>query len=509
MGSNSPSSASPLLQYQDLDAHDALGPASDTDSNADDRSVSMRDDDGSNEYPPDHEMGNITRVFSSRGSSKPFRSPSEVEDTAMEHATDYKVYKRRFFGLGQLVLLNVVVSWDWLTFSAVSTTASEYFGVTEGAINWMSTGFLFAFSAVSPVVIWTLNKGGTKTAIIITATLILLGNWVRYAGTRANGGNFGVAMFGQILIGFAQPFCLCAPTRFSDQWFSDRGRTSATAFASLANPLGGALGQLIGPILATKADEIPNLVLYIAIISTVASIPALFIPANPPTPPSASAASPKIPLMETITKLSQRVEFWFIFAAFSVYVGLFNSVSSLLNQILSPHNFSETEAGITGGILILVGLISAAIFSPITDRHKHYLWTIKVLVPIIAASYVGLIFAPRASGIIPSYVVAAILGGSSFALLPVTLEFLVEITYPLSIEVGSTACWTGGQILGAIFIIAENALKAPENADPPRNMSRALIFQAVFAAVTVPLPLCVGFFGMNVKRRRLEADQAR
>lgn len=28
-----------------------------------------------------------------------------------EHAT-FKVYKRRFFGLGQLVLLNIIVSWD-------------------------------------------------------------------------------------------------------------------------------------------------------------------------------------------------------------------------------------------------------------------------------------------------------------------------------------------------------------------------------------------------------------
>lgn len=61
--------------------------------------------------------------------------------------------------------------------------------------------------------------------------------------------------------------------------------------------------------------------------------------------------------------------------------------------------------------------------------------------------------------------------------------------------------------MGAIFIIAENALKASENADPPRHMTRALIFQAVFAVATVPLPLCVGLFGMNVRRRRLEADQ--
>lgn len=206
-------------------------------------------------------------------------------------------------------------------------------------------------------------------------------------------------------------------------------------------------------------------------------------------------------------ELSKKIEFWFILVSFSVYVGLFNSVSSLLNQILAPHGFSETEAGITGGILIVVGLLSAAIFSPVTDRHKQYLITIKILVPVIGASYIGLIFASSAPTIIPAYVVAAILGASSFALLPVVLEFLVEITYPLSIEVGSTMCWTGGQILGAIFIIAENALKAPETDDPPRHMTKALIFQAVFAVVIVPLPLCIGLFGMNVRRRRWEADQ--
>ncbi|KAK2734836.1 Major facilitator super domain-containing protein 7, partial [Onygenales sp. PD_40] len=179
---------------------------------------------------------------------------------------EYKVYKRRFFGLAQLVLLNVIVSWDWLTFSAVSKTASEHFRVSEGIINWMSIGFQFAFCVSSPIVIWTLNKGGPKQSLTVSAVLLLIGNWIRYGGTRANGGIFGVAMFGQILIGFAQPFCLSAPTRYSDLWFTDRGRTSATALATLANPFGGALGQLIGPLFATKASEIPNMVLYISII---------------------------------------------------------------------------------------------------------------------------------------------------------------------------------------------------------------------------------------------------
>ena len=116
------------------------------------------------------------------------------------------------------------------------------------------------------VTMWTLNKGGPKSSIVTSAALLLVGNWIRYAGAKAQGGIFGVAMFGQILIGFAQPFVLAAPTRYSDVWFSNQGRTSATAAASLANPLGGALGQLIGPMMATKKEEVPNMVLYVSII---------------------------------------------------------------------------------------------------------------------------------------------------------------------------------------------------------------------------------------------------
>lgn len=113
---------------------------------------------------------------------------------------------------------------------------------------------------------WTLNHGGPKPSIVASASLLLVGNWVRYGGAKAQGGMFGVVMFGQILIGFAQPFVLTAPTRYSDLWFTDKGRTSATAVATLANPLGGALGQLIGPAMATKRDEVPDMVLYVAII---------------------------------------------------------------------------------------------------------------------------------------------------------------------------------------------------------------------------------------------------
>jgi FLVCR family MFS transporter 7 len=102
---------------------------------------------------------------------------------------------------------------------------------------------------------------------MIASVLILVGNWIRYLGARiSTNGNFGAVMFGQILTGLAQPFVLSAPTRYSDLWFTGNGRVAATALMSLANPFGGALGQLIDPFWVGKPDDVPNMVLYIAII---------------------------------------------------------------------------------------------------------------------------------------------------------------------------------------------------------------------------------------------------
>ncbi|KFY48822.1 hypothetical protein V495_01002 [Pseudogymnoascus sp. VKM F-4514 (FW-929)] len=369
----------------------------------------------------------------------------------------WKVYKRRWFGLLQLVLLNVVVSWDWLSFAPVSTTASEYFDTSMTAINWLSTGFLFAFCVATPFTIYVLHKGGPKPAIITASVLLLIGNWIRYGGTRAQ--NFGVVMFGQILTGFAQPFVLSSPTHYSDLWFTNNGRVAATAVMTLANPLGGALGQLIDPFFAPNAKDIPNMVLYVSIIATVASIPSFFIPAAPPTPSSPSATDHKLDIIPSIKKLFNSREFIMMLVPYTVYVGFFNSISSLLNQILEPYGFSEEQAGIAGAILIVVGLVAAAASSPILDRSKKFLLAIKIQVPLIALSYLAFIWAPPTRGLAAPYTILAILGASSFTLLPVALEYVTEITHPVSPEVTSTILWSGGQLLGGLFIVISDALQ--------------------------------------------------
>ncbi|CAI6319802.1 unnamed protein product [Periconia digitata] len=437
------------------------------------------------------------------------------------HHGHYKVYKRRWFGLTQLVLLNVVISWDWLTFAPVSTTAADYFKVSESAINWLSTSFMFAFLVATPVVIWTLNRN-PKISIVFASVLVLLGNWIRYAGTRATGGHFGVVMFGQILTGLAQAFVLAAPTRYSDIWFTESGRVSATAIASLANPLGGALAQLINPFLGSS---VPNLVLYVSIISTVATIPSFFIPRLPPTPPSASANIPRTPILPSIRAILRSPPAYVVALTFATYVGLFNAFSSLINQILYPYGYTEDEAGICGAVLIVVGLVSAAILSPVFDRTHAYVTGIKILCTLVSVSYLSLIWAPQTRSIAAPYVLSAITGAASFSVLPIALEYLVEITFPASPEVGSTIIWACGQLFGGIFIVIMNALKDQRPVDlkrvremgrgqggssrPPGNMYNALVFQGVIAMVVLPFPLALGIkrLGLAHGRGRLEMDE--
>ncbi|PFH57131.1 hypothetical protein XA68_15482 [Ophiocordyceps unilateralis] len=424
-------------------------------------------------------------------------------------SVQYRSYKRRWFGLLQLSLMNLIVSVDWLTYAPVADAAAQYYRTTLTAINWLSTAFFLAFVVVSPLTIFALHRG-PKLAFVVAAILMLVGNWIRYAGSaRSDGGNIVVAVVGQVIVGFAQPFILAAPTRYSDIWFTERGRVAATALASLANPLGGALAQLVIPMVVKRPADVSGLVLYVAIISTICCLPAFLLPSHPPTPVGASAETSKLGFRESMHLIVHSPELWIVFVPFAVNVGFFNSFSSLLNQIMVPYGFTNDEAGIGGAILIFVGLVFAAVSSPLIDRTKAFVLALKILLPLIALCYVIFIWMPETRRLAGPYIVVALLGAASFASLPVALEFLTEVSYPLSPEVTSTIAWAGGQLLGAVFILISGALADGPDAHPPGNLKRALIFQGVIAAAACPLPLFLGLFGRRdkVALRRIGSDR--
>jgi len=94
------------------------------------------------------------------------------------------------------------------------------------------------------------------------------------------------------------------------------------------------------------------------------------------------------------------------------------------------------------------------------------------------------------------------LGAASFGLVPLALELLVEVTYPVSPEVSSSLCWAGGQLFGAIFILVMDTIRGGGwRGEPEGSGKGALVFLAVVAWVVVPAPMCLGYFGTGRKGR--------
>lgn len=111
-----------------------------------------------------------------------------------------------------------------------------------------------------------------------------IGNWIHYTGICAEPPAFDTTMLGQILIGLTQPFILSPPTCYSQLWFTLPSYVSTTTITSLANLFSSALSQLISPFFVQLPTNIPNMIFYITIIFSIATIPSFFIPASPPTP---------------------------------------------------------------------------------------------------------------------------------------------------------------------------------------------------------------------------------
>jgi FLVCR family MFS transporter 7 len=131
-------------------------------------------------------------------------------------------------------------------------------------------------------------------------------------------------------------------------------------------------------------------------------------------------------------------------------------------------------------VLILSGIIGAAIMSPIFDRYltHHLAFAAKILIPILAGSYIGLIWDGKPPKVLDTlqafdvelnlvranndaglYVLMVVIGVASFTLLPVALEIGCEVTR--SAETSSAVLWFTGNLLSVVFVLCKPLLCPP------------------------------------------------
>jgi hypothetical protein len=95
-------------------------------------------------------------------------------------------------------------------------------------------------------------------------------------------------LFGQIAGGLAQPFFTNSPAKLAGEWFPVSERNLATTVASMCNPLGIALGQILPTLLvdATARDFAPLLMWQLIGIAALTGVTLLLFQPQPEFAPS-------------------------------------------------------------------------------------------------------------------------------------------------------------------------------------------------------------------------------
>jgi FLVCR family feline leukemia virus subgroup C receptor-related protein len=95
-------------------------------------------------------------------------------------------------------------------------------------------------------------------------------------------------LFGQIAGGLAQPFFTNSPAKLAGEWFPVSERNLATTVASMCNPLGIALGQILPTLLvdAKAQDFAPLLMWQLVGIAVLTGITLLLFQPQPEFAPS-------------------------------------------------------------------------------------------------------------------------------------------------------------------------------------------------------------------------------
>ncbi|KAF9051051.1 MFS general substrate transporter [Hymenopellis radicata] len=438
-------------------------------------------------------------------------------DQTQAHLMEYRLYKRRYAGIIGMVILNIVGALSWPWFGPISNNVSAEFHITLDEVNWLGNLVSCIYLPTALLIPPFISRYGIRRCCDVGAVCLIISAWVRYAGTTRSlptRGAYALLMFGQFFAAIAQPIFQVLGPKYSETWFSLQGRTTATMIVAIANPIGGAVGQLLSPLIVDTRQSI----LVLGIICTAAAPAVFLIGTAPPTPPTYSASRPSPSLWSLCARivgieksegddfmtLRERFDFCIVLAIFSALVGATNTFSILTAQIFEPLGYSTDTSGLMGACLLLTGIVAAIITAPLFDRvfTRHLAITAKVFVPIIAIGWLSIIWAAKPNNTGGLFALMTILGITSITMLPVALELACDLTR--NADGSSCLLWFGANLFAIVFILVQGALRADDSADPPLNMRRALIFNGTFLMI-----VSATVFLLKGKQARKDLDESK
>jgi len=373
--------------------------------------------------------------------------------------TDYKLYGYRWVVLAVFMLVNLTIQILWITYAPITGPAAAFYGVTDLQIGLLAMSFMIAFIPLSLPVAWVIDTYGFRVAVSIGCVLMGVFGLLRgFAGT-----SYSLVLWSTIGIAIAQPFLLNAWTKVPANWFAVSERATAVGLVTLANLVGTALGLVLTPIL-TETISLPTVqLLYGAIAAFSAVVFILLARETPLTPPGPAGSDVRALMLDGLKHAFTVRSFWlYLFVSF-IGLGIFNGVTTWVENIIRPRGFTPTDAGTLGALMLVGGILGALVIPPFSDKQRKRLPFILFGLLLSIPGLLGLAYA-RSSGL---------LFGSAFAMgfflvstSPIGMQYAAEVTQPTPEGTSNGLIQLFGQA-SVVFVYIMEALKTSDGSFTP------------------------------------------
>lgn len=395
------------------------------------------------------------------------------EPRSMEQA-NFQVYGYRWIVLLAFMFAVAINQLLWITFAPITSSAAEFYGVSDLSIGLLSMSFMIVYIFVSIPASWVIDTFGIRVAVGIGAALTGIFGLLR--GLLA--ADYTWVLVAQIGIAIGQPFILNAITKVAARWFPIQERATASGLGTLAMYLGIVVGLALTPYLTLQSGIGAMLVLYgvVAVVSAV----VFFAVAreHPPTPPCPPGQEERTLVFDGLKQILRQRDFALLMFVFFVGLGAFNAVTTWIEDIIRPRGFSITQAGITGGLMIAGGIVGALVMPALSDRYRRRTPFIVLALAGAILGLAGVTYAPIYGLLLVS---AFALGFFLLSAGPIGFQYGAEVTYPAPEGTSNGLLLLMGQISGIVFILGMDSLKSPAT-----------------GSMTVPLVVLIGLVVLSL-----------
>jgi MFS family permease len=160
----------------------------------------------------------------------------------------------------------------------------------------------------------------------------------------------------QIGIAVGQPLVIGAITKIGARWFPVRERATATGLGTLALYVGPLAAMLLSPYLLVRSGMKGMLLIYgIGMAATA----VLFLAVAKEHPPTPAGRDERVLMFDGLKAMVRQKDFLLLLAIFFIGLGLFNGVSTWVEDIVRPRGFTIAEAGTLGALMLAGGIVGA------------------------------------------------------------------------------------------------------------------------------------------------------